>query len=170
MIFDLAKKLPAYPEISGEQLKIYFAYLSTKGVKRHSALLAGIEPDKVKSLIKKDETLAALEEAALETYRERIDLELHRRAIDGIKKPVYFKGHIVGYEVVRSDRLLEFIAKANNPKKYGNHVQVDANVRAGVLVVQQSINPDEWEQMYGDMRTDKKRVESICSQPDQAEK
>lgn len=165
--WDLAKRLPAYPEITPEAVKLYLSYLSIKGVKRHSAIMAGIEPSRLRALIKKDNELAALEQAALEEYHEQIDMEIHSRAITGQKKAVYFKGKIIGYDTVKSDRLLEFMARANNPEKYREHVQVDATVRAGVLVVQQSLDPDDWEKQYGDMRTDKKRVESACTQPDQ---
>jgi len=166
--FDLTKKLPAYPEITDNALGLYFSYLSLKGVKRHAAIMAGIEPSRLQTMIKKDTALAERQEAALEEYREQIDMEIHRRAITGEKKAVRFKGQVVGYETVKSDRLLEFMARANNPGKYRDTVQVDATVRAGVLVVQQSLDPDDWEQEYGDMRTDKKHVDSVSTQPSEA--
>ncbi len=166
--FNLQKRLPAYPEITPDTLKLYFSYLSLKGVKRHSALMAGVEPDQVDRLIKKTPELKALQDSAIAEYKEQIDMEIHRRAIDGVQEPVFFKGQVCGHVTKTSDRLLEFMAKANSPEKYREHVLVDANVRAGVLVVQQTLDPDDWEKQYGDVRTDTKRVESVCPQPSEA--
>lgn len=167
-MFNLTKRLPAYPEITTERLNVYFSYLSLKGVKLHSAIMAQVDPDQLARTIEKNEDLKAMETAALAMYKERISMELHRRAIDGIDEPVYYKGRVVGYRKVLSDRLLEFLAKAENPEKYREHVTVDANVKAGVLVVQQTLDPDDWEKQYGDMRVDKKHVESACTQPSEA--
>lgn len=164
MQFDLAKRLPAYPEISNERLSLYFSYLALKGAKRYSAMMAGIEPSQLRNLMKTNEELANREQDALTEYKEQIDMEIHRRAVDGVQKPVFFKGNICGYATVKSDRLLEFLARANNPEKYSDHLTVDANVKAGVLVVNATLDPDDWEKQYGDMRVDKTRVESACSQ------
>lgn len=132
--------------------------------------MAGIEPTVIRRMIKKDTELAERQEEALEEYREHIDMEIHRRAIDGVKKTVWFKGNAVGTDIVTSDRLLEFMARANNPNKYRDQLQIDANVKAGVLVVNATLDPDDWEKQYGDMRTDKTRVESVCPQQDETEK
>lgn len=164
------KRLPASPEINDNNLGLYLSYLSMKGVKRHAAIMAGIEPSQVKALMKKDHALAEREQEAMEMYQELIDMELHRRAITGEQKQVWFKGKVVGHETVKSDRLLEFMARANNPGKYRDQIQVDATVRAGVLVVQQSLDPDEWEKKYGDMRTNQKGVDSTCTQPGEADR
>ena len=168
MAWDLAKRLPALPDISVEQVKLYLSYLALKGAKRHAAQMADIDPHQMANLIRSNEELAALQREAIEEYKERIDMEIHSRAIEGEKKAVYFKGVIVGYDTIKSDRLLEFMAKANNPEKYKDHVQVDANVKAGVLVVNATLDPDDWEKQYGDMRTDTSRFDRACAQQDEA--
>lgn len=168
MAWDLTKRLPALPELSHEKLKLYLAYLSLDGAKRHAALKADLDPYQVQNLMHTNKDLALLQQEALEEYKERIDLEIHRRAIDGEVRPVYHKGIRVGAEVVKSDRLLEFMAKANNPEKYKDRVQVDANIKAGVLVVNTTLDPDDWEQQYGDMRIDKSRLDRAGQQPGQA--
>ena len=168
MQFDLVKRLPAYPEVSREALKLYFAYLSIKGAKRYAAMMAGIEPAMLKNFIKNSEDLTILEQAALDDYKEQIDMEIHHRAVDGEKKAIYYQGRKIGYELIKSDRLLEFIAKANNPEKYKDHIQVDANVKAGVLVVNTTLDPDDWEAQYGDMRIDKSRLDRTGPQPNEA--
>lgn len=168
MGWDLAKKLPALPEISHERLKLYFSYLASKGAKRHAALMADIDPHQLQNLMKTNNELALLQQDALEEYKESIDMEIHVRAIDGEKKAVYYKGEVVGYDTIKSDRLLEFMAKANNPEKYKDHVHVDANVKAGVLVVNATLDPDDWETEYGNMRIDKSRLDRAGQQPSEA--
>jgi len=165
MTFDLVKRLPAYPEVSHEAIKIYLTFLSLKGVKRYSAMMAGIEPCVIKSIIKRDENLLALEQAALDDYKEQIDMEIHQRAIDGELKAVYYKGTVVGHDIVKSDRLLEMLAKARNPERYKDHLQVDANIKAGVLVVNTTLDPDDWEAEYANVRIDKSRLDYKGPQP-----
>jgi len=62
---------------------------------------------------------------ALEAVGDRIELEIMRRAIEGVEQPydVYYKGEKIGTQIYRhySDRLLVFLAKAFRPERYGPH-------------------------------------------------
>jgi hypothetical protein len=62
---------------------------------------------------------------ALEQFSDSVELEIKRRAIDGVEResPIYYKGEQVGIKVTRvySDRLLMFLAKALRPQRYGPH-------------------------------------------------
>jgi hypothetical protein len=82
----------------------------------------------------------------------RKNAAVHDRAINGVERGVYFKGQRVATERHFSDSLLLALAKANNPR-YREHISVDANVAAGVLVVHKSLNPDDWESKYAGMRS-----------------
>ena len=59
--------------------------------------------------------------------------EVHRRAVDGVDKPIYQGGVRVGVVREYSDVLLLFLLKANNPKKYRdntvNILKIDAGKR-----------------------------------------
>lgn len=59
---------------------------------------------------------------------DRIDAEIHRRAIQGVRrtKGVYYKGNLVGSEeiVEYSDTLLIFLAKARMPDRYRDNVHL----------------------------------------------
>jgi len=63
--------------------------------------------------------------AALDQFSDSVELELKRRAIDGVERetPIFYKGEQVGTRVTRvySDRLLMFLAKALRPQRYGPH-------------------------------------------------
>lgn len=161
---DQDKGLPALTDVNEPQLELYFAYLETSGRKRYSAIMAGVDPGRMSYLMGKESELKAREMCAMQGYCELIDAAVHERAINGVERGVYFKGKEIARERHYSDSLLIALAKANSPK-YREHLSVDANVRAGVLVVQTSLDPDEWEKEYAGVRTDTKRIDDICKEP-----
>lgn len=56
--------------------------------------------------------------------------EAIRRARDGVTRPVYYLGAVVGEELVYSDTLLIFLLKGLMPELYGNKVQADVTLKA----------------------------------------
>jgi hypothetical protein len=58
--------------------------------------------------------LLNIQEAAGQ-WADTIEAEMTRRAIDGVEKDVYYKGQIVGTEIVYSDTLLSKMADAHIP-------------------------------------------------------
>jgi len=57
-------------------------------------------------------------EEAKEMAVERLEEEVHRRAIEGVEKGVYFRGEKIATERWYSDNLLMFRLKALAPEKY----------------------------------------------------
>lgn len=165
---DENAKLPALPEISEAQIELYLAYLETSGRKRYSAIMAGVDPGRMIYKINNDTELKEREIMSLQGYAELVDAAVHERAINGVPRGVYFKGKRIATERHYSDQLLMMLAKATNPK-YREHLSLDANVKAGVLVVQKSLDLDEWEKEYGRMRLNKEGIDSICTESSEAE-
>ena len=60
------------------------------------------------------ETFAAAHKQACET----LESEARRRAVSGVRKPVYYQGDVVGLVREYSDTLLIFLLKAALPEKY----------------------------------------------------
>ncbi len=61
-----------------------------------------------------------------EVQRQTAEDEAVRRACEGVRKPVWYRGKIVSYKIEYSDRLLIALLKAYNPEKFGDHnVQVE---------------------------------------------
>jgi len=158
---DTEKGLPALPDITPTQLELYFSFLEVSGRKRYSAIMAGVDPGRVVYYMTREKDLKAREMAAMQGYCELIDAAVHDRAINGVTRNVYFKGEVCGTERHYSDSLLLALAKANSPK-YREHLSVDANVTAGVLVVQASLDPDDWEKEYVGVRTDEGGPDPVC--------
>ena len=82
--------------------------------------------------LKEDQTYRERFEAAGERAARALEDEAVRRAVEGIRRPVWYKGRVVGYETEYSDSLLMFLLKANAPDKFKDRSVVDMNVRGEV--------------------------------------
>lgn len=81
-----------------------------------------------------DPEFAAAIDAAHETYTQTLRDEIHRRGVEGVDKPVFFKGSIVGYVREYSDSLLTLHARRHD-KAYVESVQVKQETKlTGSLV------------------------------------
>jgi hypothetical protein len=63
--------------------------------------------------------------AAIEAGTDLIEDEATRRAIEGVQRPIYQGGKLVGFELVFSDRLIELLLKARRPSKYREHASLE---------------------------------------------
>ncbi len=85
-----------------------------------------------------DEKFLADFELAKKRACQKVEDEIIRRAVKGVKKPVYQGGQLVGYVRDYSDTLLIFLAKAVMPEKYRERIdQQPLNIQ---LNVGQSVN------------------------------
>ncbi len=73
---------------------------------------------------------AALDEADL-MAAERLEQEARRRAVDGVEKPVWHKGQMVGSVREYSDTLLIFLLKGALPDKYRERVSSEISGQGG---------------------------------------
>lgn len=77
-----------------------------------------------------DQAFVEALKVADEMFNDKIEAEIDRRAIEGIKKGVYYKGELVHTELEYSDTLLIFRAKARMPEKYKE--RSETNIRSDV--------------------------------------
>lgn len=81
-------------------------------------------------------------EDAQERYKERIEREIDRRAIDGVLEPVHYQGKRVDKVRKYSDNLLMFRAKAEMPEKYRDQYTVrhegEININALDAAIEQA--------------------------------
>jgi hypothetical protein len=54
----------------------------------------------------------------LEAGTDALEDEARRRAVEGVKRPIYHAGKRVGVVVEHSDQLMMFLLKARRPEKY----------------------------------------------------
>lgn len=57
-------------------------------------------------------------EAAHEMACDRLEYEARRRAVEGVREPIYHRGRIIGHVVKHSDALLMFLLKAERKSKF----------------------------------------------------
>ena len=92
---------------------------------------AGVHRSTHWSWIKADATYAADFADAREQAAERLEEEARRRAHDGVERPVYQGGHMVGTIREFSDLLLIFLLKGAKPETYRERHHLEHTGRAG---------------------------------------
>lgn len=97
---------------------------------------------------KEDPDFAAEWDLALETAASNLEEEAQRRAVEGVKKPVYYRGEVVGHTLEYSDGLLMFLLRGLRPNVYRENSRGgDTNINFGVAVLPMTAkNEDQWEQ------------------------
>lgn len=68
--------------------------------------------------MKRDPEFAEQVRAAEEAATARLEEAAMRRAVDGVDRPVYQQGKLVGHEKVYSDHLLMRLLEARDPSRY----------------------------------------------------
>lgn len=72
-----------------------------------------------------DKEFAKRWDSALESGTDLLEDEAKRRAVEGVKRPVYQGGECVGYVQEYSDTLLIFLLKGRRPEKYRDSASFD---------------------------------------------
>lgn len=121
-----------------EVMDAYVEHIRKTGRKHEAATVSGVSYDTLRMYVNKNMfNLADRVEEAMADYRESIETEIHRRAIEGTAEPIIGgkdRDEIVTYVQRYSDRLLEFLAKRHIPE-YRQTQQIDMNIRGGVIAV-----------------------------------
>jgi hypothetical protein len=115
-----------------------------------AAQAAGVHQATVRHYINTDPEFAEQFETALEEFNHKLEMEAHRRAVEGVTEPIVNKdGEIVGEKIIYSDRLMVKLLESNNPDKHRGVQQVDVNHKGGVLLI---------EEKSGDLESDLKKL------------
>jgi hypothetical protein len=149
----------ALPEVTVEKWNIYLTHLALTGRKWKSATLACIpNPRTFFRHLSVDECPDRKQEEceALQQFCEMIEEAIQTRAINGVPKGIYWQGQLVATEFQYSDTLLLAMAK-RHIREYQDRMQIDATVKAGVLLVATPLDPVAWEETYGKSQTNTTR-------------
>lgn len=98
--------------------------LAETGMITRAAKAAGIPLSRHYQWMKSDPEYALAIREAMEQAADLLEEEAIRRARDGVKEPVYYKGEIVGYVYRYSDGLLKFLLQHLKKKVYGNRLEL----------------------------------------------
>lgn len=135
--------------------KLYLEHLEKYGIPAAAAVFVERSMNTVRSWRQDDPVFAEMEVDAMEIANGALEMEMRRRAIEGDEEMVVQSGEVVYMrnpetgelitdelgdpipvvKKIRSDRLLETLAKANMPEKYRENVKVNHAMSGGVLLV-----------------------------------
>lgn len=162
---QLAKRDPAWQDLQSKngqkgitrfsgpkglkKRKQFLELLAATGLWAHSAMACGVDPETPRRLAKRDKEFGLACEHAREHYGDTVRTAIHTRAVDGTPEEVWYQGAKVGEKKVKSDRLLELLARAKCPE-FREKIDVETTHRGGVLVVGvQAKSPEEWAEKHG---------------------
>ena len=120
-----------------ERRAIFLHVLEQHGQTAKAARAAGVSATTAYDHRNRDKDFNEAWAEALEHFRDRLEVEAYRRAVDGVDEPVYQQGMEVGVVRRFSDSLLTLLLKGHRPERYRERVDQTVNVSNahGVLMV-----------------------------------
>ena len=111
------------PEQWAEIWANFAVHLSTTCKIVKSCELAGVSYQELIVRRRADPEFEKWFQDVYEVALQRMEDEAMRRAVDGIEKPIVYKGVICGTSLEYSDALLMFLLKGGRPEKYKDRTQ-----------------------------------------------
>lgn len=149
-----------YTHFNTERQAAFIERLSEGGNVMASAMSVGVTRATVYAARDRNDAFAEVWDEALERYAAALESELHKRVFEGVQRPIFQRGELVGHEALKSDRLLEIALKAHRPDRYSERFQasIDHTVKAGVLAIPATMSLEEWMNQFvrkdGDAQAD----------------
>lgn len=123
------------------------------GTVANAARAAGVCPQTITNHMKLDPEFLEGMQIAQGEFRDKLEREAYRRAVEGWEEPVFSQrlGTQIGTVRRYSDGLLQFIMKKWMPE-YREKVQADVNITGGVLVLAEAraSSEEEFEARFKD--------------------
>lgn len=141
-------------DITVEHIEQFLDNLRKTGLWYESAESCGLSYATIHRLKKQDEEFKEWCDDAMLSYRESLERECHRRAIEGWDEPVFSQklGTVIGVIRKFDPRLLELMLKRHIPE-YREKFEGEIKVSGGVLVAPVSVSsPQDWESKFGGER------------------
>lgn len=138
----LTRQIRPLNALTAEEFLINYA---NSGTKAYAAQAAKVPLSLINTALKKDPLFSAAFEEAKELWLNKLEKECQRRALDGVDTPVINRqtGQVLGHIRKYSDRCLELLLRKADPYGYGNRVQIEANLNAGVLHMPSPTSPKD---------------------------
>lgn len=100
-----------------------------------AARRAGIDRTTFYDWVERDPKFKEAVEIAEQEATELLEREAFRRAVSGVKEPIFHQGQRVGQVRRYSDTLLIFLLKARAPEKYREKFDVESRVQKTLRIV-----------------------------------
>lgn len=90
---------------------------------------------------KEDAEFSSQWDDAIEEGTDVMEEEAMRRAVDGVHRPIYYQGSLVGTQLEYSDKLLEFMLKARRREKFGDKTELTGKGGGPIEFVRTIVDP-----------------------------
>ena len=108
-----------------------------------------------------DEAFARQWDEALDEGIDLLEAELHRRAFEGVERPVYYKGEQVGTWRFYSDALAMFLLRAHRPERYRG---TPAQHASGDVKASGDVEVEELDEKDADVRAYRAMFEQVWAE------
>lgn len=135
-----------------ERMVIFLQVYAATGRMKHAAIAADVGETTVKDHRKKDPEFDLACKEALAEYRDRVQEQAYKLAVEGWEEPIFggkFKDQQVGVKMNYATNILAMELKRVNPEYRENH-NVNVNVNAGVLLVPTGMSVEDWEKQHAE--------------------
>lgn len=106
----------------------FFAAFEQRGNVTEAAKAIGIGRRRIYEVRESDPEFAARWKEAEQIAADTLEREAWRRAVEGVNKPIMYKGQVVEHVTEYSDQLLERLLEAHRPEKYRRPRDGDSGV------------------------------------------
>jgi Bacterial regulatory protein, Fis family len=140
-----------YVKLTFERRDAFFLALERLGNVTAAADYVGVSRVTLYKAREKNPDVAEAWDMAQDRFNAKLEEELHERIFEGVERPIFQRGELVGHEKVKSDRLLEVALRARMPDKYSERVaaKLEHSGSAGVLVVPGPMDMAAWMEKFG---------------------
>ena len=145
----VGSKLSARGLFADRRKAIFIRTLAQTGIVGRAATAAGWPRGWAYTVRGGDPEFAILWDQAVEFATDSLEEAARNRAVNGVAKPVYQQGRLVGTVQEYSDTLLVQLLKAKRPNEFRENSTVNLGVKGGVLVVPGVSSEKDWEAATG---------------------
>jgi hypothetical protein len=124
--YKVAKTNTTSKTFDDERKKIFLSSLSEFPSVAMAAGVAGVSLTTLSKHRYKDADFASAWDIAIDIGFNVLESEAIRRAVMGVKEPIYYKGDVVGELTKYSDSLLMFLLKGRRRELYGDKAAEEA--------------------------------------------
>ena len=121
--------------LSKRKRRVFLEILSRTGKVTDAAQSVGYTNTSfLHRMYREDKDFAREWDAALESAGDVLEDEAIRRAVDGVREPVYYQGKVVGHKLNYSDQLLMFLLKGTKPDKFADRKKIEGTIEGKIGV------------------------------------
>jgi pyruvate/2-oxoglutarate dehydrogenase complex dihydrolipoamide acyltransferase (E2) component len=130
-----------------------------------AAAIAGIGRQHAYAVREKNADFAECWDEAVETAVDALESEVRRRALDGVTRPIYQGGRLVGFVREHSDHLAGLLLKAHRPQKYRDVQEIQHKGGLDITAAMRELSDGELQRLAHAVGDDEKAKAAASGGP-----